>query len=99
VNETCYTCHSEKRGPYLWEHPPVVENCANCHDPHGSNHEKMLKVPRPRLCQQCHPTGHGGPLAKPSDPAQVRFVFNKACNNCHFNLHGSNHPAGAFFTR
>ena len=20
VNEVCYTCHAEKRGPFLWEH-------------------------------------------------------------------------------
>src|SRR5262245_39479484 len=41
LNTTCYTCHAEKRGPFLWVHPPVTENCANCHDPHGSNHENM----------------------------------------------------------
>ena len=22
VNQNCYTCHAEKRGPFLWEHPP-----------------------------------------------------------------------------
>ncbi len=99
VNETCFSCHAEKRGPFLWQHMPVVENCANCHDPHGSNKEKMLKISRPRLCQQCHPTAHGGTTARPSDAATVRFVYNKACSNCHFNIHGSNHPAGAFFTR
>ncbi|HEX6559343.1 MAG TPA: DmsE family decaheme c-type cytochrome [Longimicrobiales bacterium] len=99
VSETCYSCHTEKRGPFLWEHMPVVEGCANCHDSHGSNKEKMLKVSRPRLCQQCHPTAHGGTTAKPTDAAAVRFVYNKACSNCHFNIHGSNHPAGAFFTR
>ena len=99
VNETCYSCHSEKRGPFLWQHSPVVESCSNCHDPHGSNKEKLLKVSRPRLCQQCHPTAHGGTTAKPSDAAAVRFVYNKQCVNCHVNLHGSNHPAGAFFTR
>jgi DmsE family decaheme c-type cytochrome len=99
VNETCYSCHAEKRGPFVWEHVPVVESCANCHDSHGSNKEKMLKISRPRLCQQCHPTAHGGTTARPSDAATVRLVYNKACNNCHFNIHGSNHPAGAFFTR
>ena len=99
VNETCFSCHAEKRGPFLWEHMPVVESCANCHDSHGSNKEKMLKISRPRLCQQCHPTAHGGTLARPSDAATVRLVYNKACSNCHFNIHGSNHPAGAFFTR
>ena len=99
VNETCFGCHAEKRGPFLYEHAPVVENCANCHEPHGSNKEKLLKVSRPRLCQQCHPTAHGSTTAKPADAAAVRFVYNKGCVNCHLNLHGSNHPAGAFFTR
>jgi DmsE family decaheme c-type cytochrome len=99
VSETCFSCHTEKRGPFLWEHMPVVEGCSNCHDPHGSNKEKMLKIARPRLCQQCHPTAHGSSTARPSDPAAVRFVYNKSCSNCHFNIHGSNHPAGAFFTR
>jgi DmsE family decaheme c-type cytochrome len=99
VNQTCFSCHAEKRGPFLYEHAPVVENCANCHDPHGSNKEKLLKVSRPRLCQQCHPTAHGATTAKPADAATVRFVYNKGCVNCHVNLHGSNHPAGAFFTR
>jgi DmsE family decaheme c-type cytochrome len=27
INETCYQCHAEKRGPYLWEHAPVSEDC------------------------------------------------------------------------
>ena len=38
LNDTCYDCHAEFRGPYLWEHAPVPEDCSNCHDPHGSNH-------------------------------------------------------------
>lgn len=99
VNQTCFSCHTEKRGPYLWEHIPVTESCSSCHDPHGSNKERMLKVSRPRLCQQCHPTAHGSPTAKPTDAAAVRFVYNRGCSNCHFNIHGSNHPAGQFFTR
>ena len=37
VNETCYNCHADKRGPMLWEHQPVRDNCLNCHTPHGSN--------------------------------------------------------------
>ena len=36
VNDTCLTCHAEKRGPYLWEHAPVADDCTNCHTPHGS---------------------------------------------------------------
>jgi DmsE family decaheme c-type cytochrome len=97
INDVCYSCHAEKRGPFLWEHAPVAESCANCHDPHGSRHEKMLAVPKPRLCQQCHiesrhPTG-------PQNELATRFVMGRQCANCHFNIHGSNHPGGARFTR
>ncbi len=59
VNETCYQCHAEKRGPYLWEHPPVTDDCMNCHTPHGSTTEPLLRARPPYLCQQCH--GDGAP--------------------------------------
>ena len=105
LNDTCYSCHAEKRGPFLWEHPPVLESCANCHDPHGSNHEKMLKVAKPRLCQQCHneqrvhpstPYGRGNEFIL---GASGKFVFGRSCSNCHSSIHGSNHPSGAGFVR
>ena len=51
VNQLCYNCHAEKRGPFLYEHAPVRESCLNCHKPHGSNYENLLKVARPRLRQ------------------------------------------------
>ena len=54
VNELCYQCHTEKRGPFLFEHAPVRDNCLTCHRPHGSNHDKLLTVARPFQCQQCH---------------------------------------------
>ena len=54
VNDNCYACHTERRGPFLHEHPPVIENCGNCHEPHGSVNDRLLKVTDPRLCTQCH---------------------------------------------
>ncbi len=98
-NETCYTCHPEKRGPFLWEHAPVAESCMNCHEPHGTNHEKLLKIAKPRLCQQCHvlPGHPSNPYG--NDPPSLRFVGARQCSNCHANVHGSNHPAGRFFAR
>jgi DmsE family decaheme c-type cytochrome len=62
VNETCYTCHAEKRGPFLWEHGPVVDDCTNCHTPHGSNNAPLLKARAPYLCQDCHVADHGRTL-------------------------------------
>jgi len=95
INETCYKCHADKRGPLLWEHEPVRENCLNCHEPHGTVNEYMLKVQRPRLCQQCHMgVGHGNP----GDPTAI-YQINRSCQNCHTKVHGSNAPAGSLFQR
>jgi DmsE family decaheme c-type cytochrome len=99
VNDTCFNCHAEKRGPFLWSHQPVVESCANCHEPHGSNHEVMLKLARPRICQQCH-IASGHPSApRGRDSGSQKFMMGRSCNDCHVAVHGSNHPAGFRLTR
>ena len=102
-NQTCFTCHADKRGPFLWEHPPVVDGCGNCHSPHGSNISPLLKMRPPWLCQSCHGgsvhnspalSGRGLPGAAPNQQLLLH-----ACTNCHSAIHGSNHPSGARFTR
>jgi len=100
VNEQCYTCHTEKRGPFLWEHPPVRESCLNCHLPHGSNHEKLLAQNRPWLCQNCHlDTRHPGTLYDATNQVTSNRELARSCSNCHSAIHGSNHPSGRVFTR
>lgn len=97
VNENCLSCHAEKKGPFLWEHPPVRENCLNCHAPHGSNHDKLLVAKRPRLCQQCHiETQHPTTAAT---TASFRQGVGRSCQKCHSQIHGSNHPSGVRFQR
>jgi DmsE family decaheme c-type cytochrome len=94
INDTCYTCHAEKRGPFLFEHAPVRENCENCHVAHGSVNEFLLRIPRQRLCATCHGFGHGltsGPLAVQS--------MGRSCQNCHNAVHGTNDPSGALLHR
>jgi DmsE family decaheme c-type cytochrome len=103
VNETCYTCHAEKQGPYLWEHAPASEDCSLCHSPHGSNHPGMLTRRPPLLCQQCHsPGGHPGNAYTSEtfdDEFSDRFMLGRACLNCHSQVHGSNHPSGSTLHR
>lgn len=105
VNELCYSCHADKRGPFLWEHAPVRENCLSCHHAHGSNHEKLLTVARPFSCQQCHDnTNHQTNLFNSGQlvgggAAPSNRLIGHACTNCHSQVHGSNHPAGARFQR
>jgi DmsE family decaheme c-type cytochrome len=96
VNDKCWECHAETRGPFLWEHAPVREDCLTCHDPHGSNQTKLLTVAAPRLCQSCHLFGHHQTV--PGEPGQI-WNLNRSCLNCHPRIHGSNHPSGVIFMR
>ena len=106
VNEVCFQCHAEKRGPFLNEHPPVVDDCLNCHTPHGSNNQPLLKAKAPWLCQDCHAESapHPGnvysaimlPGGRVASPAQLPF---RGCVNCHSQIHGSNTPGGNSFLR
>jgi DmsE family decaheme c-type cytochrome len=103
VDESCTSCHTEKRGPYLWEHAPVADSCVTCHDPHGSNNDRMLVAKPPYLCQRCHvtsrhpPTVYDGFLLGSSTNANK--MVGKGCVNCHQQIHGSNAPSGQFFLR
>lgn len=107
LNQTCYSCHAEKRGPLLWEHAPVAEDCSLCHTSHGSVRPALLTQSAPLLCQQCHSAaGHpsvartGAALPGGSGGAGgAIFISAGSCTNCHTQTHGSNHPAGAKLMR
>jgi len=92
ADASCIKCHSNKQGPYAFEHAPLkTEGCAACHAPHGSSNPKMLNRSTARqLCLECHsaiseqaagnaPTFH--------NQANVRY---KDCTVCHMTIHGSN---------
>jgi len=111
-NQLCYKCHAEKRGPYMWEHPPVEEDCLKCHAPHGTKAAKLLVEKVPNLCQNCHDwSRHPGSIydAKTgfSGSAPSNRFFARSCTNCHSAIHGSNAPhnpangynSGKAFTR
>lgn len=107
VNDTCYNCHADKRGPFLWEHEPVRDDCMNCHSPHGSTQARLLKERAPFLCSNCHSEGGhqvvaGGAVTGgvASNPANINIRMSaRGCVNCHSQIHGSNSQAGAWFTR
>jgi DmsE family decaheme c-type cytochrome len=103
IDESCTSCHADKRGPYLWEHAPVSESCITCHDPHGSNNDRMLVSKLPFLCQRCHvtsrhpPTVYEGYLLQNSSNANK--IYGRACTGCHQMVHGSNAPSGKALLR
>lgn len=96
VTETCYQCHQEKRGPFIWVHPPAQENCLTCHDSHGSNKRKLLNGKDSFLCMSCHT--YGGHVNLPRYN-RVSNPYGEGCVNCHIAVHGSNSPSGAKLTR
>ena len=106
IPQLCTSCHAEKRGPFVWGHPPVEENCLTCHNSHGSNHNRLLVQKAPNMCQDCHDASRhpgtiyaddGGWLAATPNTR----LITRGCINCHYQIHGSNAPAmrGKFFLR
>lgn len=99
--DLCLTCHTDKRGPFIWNHAPAMENCATCHTPHGSSHNRLLAQKPPALCMDCHPGGHthglydGRGTIPGVNPSNIRIEAS-GCINCHRQIHGSNAPASAF---
>jgi DmsE family decaheme c-type cytochrome len=87
-NMVCTKCHTDTRGPFVFEHTPVrSEGCMACHTPHGSQNARLLNMPSiATLCNQCHsPVGaatvHGqGAGSSSATP----------CISCHTMIHGSN---------
>jgi DmsE family decaheme c-type cytochrome len=105
----CTSCHAEKRGPFVWGHPPVEENCLTCHNAHGSNHARLLSEKPPNVCQDCHDASrHPGTIYDaqgswtrvPATAINTRLIA-RGCVNCHFQVHGTNAPGmrGKFFLR
>ena len=95
--QPCLKCHSDKRGPFVFEHAAVkIEGCEGCHVPHGSTNAKLLTRPVVyTLCLECH-NGAGtfgrsslsvfrtSPAHNMADPKYQR------CTLCHIKVHGSN---------
>ena len=87
-NAICTKCHTETRGPFVYEHAPVkAEGCMGCHTPHGSQNARLLNMPSINtLCNQCHSavasvTVHGQGQGSSDSPP---------CTSCHTFIHGSN---------
>ena len=101
INESCVSCHTEKRGPFLFEHSPVAKNCVTCHDPHGSNNNSLLVAKVPMLCQRCHvPSRHPATIYDGTQLANAsNRLLGRGCVTCHQQVHGSNSPAGHFWHR
>jgi DmsE family decaheme c-type cytochrome len=87
-NMICTKCHTDVRGPFVYEHAPVKgEGCLACHTPHGSQNARLLNMPSINtLCNQCH-SAVGGDTIHGQGPGSQEIL---PCTNCHTMIHGSN---------
>lgn len=95
--QPCLKCHTEYRGPFLFEHAAVrVDGCETCHSPHGSTNARLLRRPVLfTLCLECHNgapgfgiQAEGIPRQSPSHNMADPRYHN--CTTCHVRIHGSN---------
>jgi DmsE family decaheme c-type cytochrome len=95
--QSCLKCHTDKRGPFLYEHAAVrVDGCEMCHSPHGSTNARLLKRPVVfTVCLECH-TGAGTFGRQADGVIRQSASHNMAdpryrnCTTCHVRIHGSN---------
>jgi DmsE family decaheme c-type cytochrome len=109
VNDLCFQCHQDKEGPFIFEHDPVVEDCRQCHQPHGAVANNLLTANEPMLCFQCHePHFHAGLVSpegeievggthreNPFGTASMNVAFTTKCSQCHSQIHGTDLPSQA----
>jgi len=98
ADAVCYTCHVDKRGPFVFEHQAVkVNGCMACHNPHGASSPHLLKVAEVNiLCLQCHTASSfsGAPGIPNFHNQTTQF---QSCLSCHTQIHGSNFSPFFFF--
>jgi len=83
-HESCLRCHTDKGGPFLYEHGASrIEGCTACHEVHGTpNKHMMTHQSVSDLCFSCHvaaPAWHSGFSSEATN-----------CAVCHSTIHGSN---------
>ncbi len=54
--ELCFRCHQDRKEEFTMKqiHPPVAEDCGNCHDPHSAVARYQLHEKMDVLCASCH---------------------------------------------
>ena len=65
MDDKCFKCHKEQKGPFVFEHDAMRDGCQSCHSPHGSINDKLLVAGQSTTCLRCHwetafNTGTGG---------------------------------------
>ncbi len=80
LKSICFACHSKAKseeGKKFVHKPYEGKRCTDCHEPHGSEFEKLTVLPTTELCVSCH-YGSSFTQVFQHQPAQMRN-----CIDCH----------------
>ncbi len=92
-DETCFGCHKEMRGPFVFEHDAMRDGCSSCHMVHGSINDKLLVAGQSITCLRCHwePAFNTSSASLGNHGHQSHAVgAGQDCVDCHTAVHGSN---------
>lgn len=95
----CAGCHTDKRGPFVFEHgATVVGDCMTCHEPHGSsNPKRLVRTNVHQLCLECHSVTASSKLgSQPPSFHNLNSPRYQNCTSCHVAVHGSNRDPALF---
>ena len=87
----CYGCHTDVKAafaqPFHHKIPEGVLVCTDCHNPHGTFQDKLLKssADQNAVCTKCH-AETAGPFVYEHPPLKI-----EGCTSCHL-PHGSPNP-------
>ena len=100
MNATCTKCHTQQKGPFVYEHAAMREGCVACHNPHGTVNAKMLVARDANLCLRCHleasDAGSSGQInanaiRRTAENHNSRLMQGTCWSaSCHEQPHGSN---------
>lgn len=91
LGRVCQDCHPDKGGPFLYEHAATqayaVEGsyCIECHNPHGTENNRLLRQPGNQLCRSCH-IEH---VTRNHNDLWENVWSKIPCQTCHIDTHGS----------
>ncbi|MDH3890279.1 MAG: cytochrome c3 family protein [candidate division Zixibacteria bacterium] len=87
----CQDCHPDQGGPFLHEHAATQayavtgSHCVECHNPHGSENNRLLRQPGNQMCRSCH-VEH---VTRNHADLWDNVWSKQPCQTCHTDTHGS----------
>lgn len=105
IPELCFACHDDVKNfiqnmPVI--HKAVIEkkSCINCHSPHSSSEEKLMKTETKELCLSCHNKAISTTDKKLTNMKQLLKISKvihgaidlEGCSGCHA-AHASRYPS------